>query len=170
MNIENLISLVPDLYKDLRLNLQNIITPEGSSLGEKRLQLVSASVLLALKQKSLVSDFSLEENEFQAAQLAVNLMAMNNIYYRFHHALQHQELSVLKQLPAKLRMTQLSKSGVEKVDFELMCLAVSAIEGCAMCMESHALVLKNAGLSEVEIQGAVRVAAVLNSFVNTLSI
>jgi lipoyl-dependent peroxiredoxin subunit D len=167
---KEILEFVPEFLKDLRLNLQNVLTPEGSFLTEKRLSLISVSVLLTLKQKHLAVHFDLSDTEFQSAQVAVNLMAMNNIYYRFNHSLVASELHNLKTLPAKLRMTQLAKPNVEKTDFELMCLAISAIEGCGLCMESHAQVLKNAGVSELEIQGAVRVAAVLNAYVNSLQL
>jgi lipoyl-dependent peroxiredoxin subunit D len=167
MNLEKLLPMIPEYLKDLRLNLQNVVSQEGSFLSEKRLHLVSSAVLLNGNQKSLAADFPLSEAEHQSVSIAVSLMAMNNIYYRFNYSLENAELSVLKQLPAKLRMTQLAKPGVDKIDFELMCLAVSAVEGCALCMESHALALRSAGVTEQEIQGAVRVAAVWNSFLKS---
>ena len=38
-------------------------------------------------------------------------------------------------MPARLRMNVMANPGVEKVDFELWSLAVSAINGCGMCIE-----------------------------------
>ena len=60
-------------------------------------------------------------------------MAMNNIYYRFVHLVHAADY---KTLPAKLRMNVMAKPGVDKVDFELWSLAVSAINGCGMCLEA----------------------------------
>ena len=68
-------------------------------------------------------------------------MAMNNIYYRFVHLVHAADY---KTLPAKLRMTAMAKPGVDKVDFELWSLVVSAINGCGMCLEAHEKVLPRA--------------------------
>jgi AhpD family alkylhydroperoxidase len=62
-------------------------------------------------------------------------------------------------MPARLRMNVMANPGVEKVDFELWSLAVSAINGCGMCIESHEHELRKAGVSAEQIQAAVRVAA-----------
>ena len=61
-------------------------------------------------------------------------MAMNNIYYRFVHLVHAADY---KTMPAKLRMNAMAKPGVDKVDFELWSLAVSAVNGCGMCLEAH---------------------------------
>jgi alkyl hydroperoxide reductase subunit D len=50
-------------------------------------------------------------------------------------------------MPARLRMNALAKPGVEKADFELWSLAVSAVNGCGMCIESHEKVLREHGVS-----------------------
>jgi alkyl hydroperoxide reductase subunit D len=60
-------------------------------------------------------------------------------------------------------MMSLNNSGLEKIDFELCSLAVSAITGCGMCMESHTHHLEKAGVSKVSIQSAIRIAAVLHA-------
>jgi len=60
-------------------------------------------------------------------------------------------------------MNIIANPGVNKIDFELNCLAVSAINGCGMCIDAHAKTLINAGLSQLAIQSAVRIAAVMNA-------
>lgn len=40
-------------------------------------------------------------------------------------------------MPANLRMSVIGNPGIDKVNFELNCLAVSAINGCGMCIEAH---------------------------------
>ena len=59
-------------------------------------------------------------------------MAMNNVYYRFTHLARAR----LQDVPAKLRMNVIARPGVDKVDFELWSLAVSAINGCGMCVDA----------------------------------
>ena len=87
-------------------------------------------------------------------------MGMNNVYYRSLHLLSNPEYRTLR---AGLRMNILANPGVEKVDFELWSTAVSAINGCGMCLDSHEAELKKHGVPAVQIQAALRIAAVVNA-------
>jgi alkyl hydroperoxide reductase subunit D len=89
---------------------------------------------------------------------------MNNIYYRFTHLVGGD----YPTLPARLRMNVMLRPGVERVDFELWSLAVSAVNGCGMCMESHEKVVRQAGLTQEQVQAAVRIAAVVHAVAVTL--
>ena len=51
----------------------------------------------------------------------------------------------------------------EKVDFELFCLAVSAINGCEMCVRSHEAVVVKGEVPREEVHDAVRLAATLQA-------
>jgi len=92
-------------------------------------------------------------------------MAMNNIYYRFVHLASAPDY---KTLPAKLRMNALAKPGVEKVDFELWSIAVSAINGCGMCIDSHEKILRDHGVTAEVIQAVVRIASVVHAVAVTI--
>jgi alkyl hydroperoxide reductase subunit D len=94
------------------------------------------------------------------AMAAAALMAMNNVYYRFRHMIGKSSYS---QMPARLRMQRIAKPLTNKPDFELFCLAVSAINGCEMCMRSHEEVVLQGGLSEDQVHDAIRVAATINA-------
>ena len=72
------------------------------------------------------------------------------------------------ELPAKLRMNVIAKPGVEKADFELWSLAVSAVNGCGMCIDAHEHELRKAGLSTEAIQAAVRIAATVHAVASVL--
>jgi len=85
---------------------------------------------------------------------------MNNVYYRFIHLAADDEV---KKMPANLRMQVIANPGVPKLDFEIMSLAVSAINGCGMCMESHMHEVVKGGLSKQGGQSAIRIAAVINA-------
>jgi alkyl hydroperoxide reductase subunit D len=52
--------------------------------------------------------------------------------------------------------------GDAKNDFELVSLAVSAVNGCGMCIDSHDKVLRDGGISVQAIQSAVRIASVIH--------
>jgi alkyl hydroperoxide reductase subunit D len=71
-------------------------------------------------------------------------------------------------LPARLRMNALANPGVDKVDFELWSLIVSAVNGCGLCIDSHEKVLRKAGVSTLQVQQAVRIAAVVHAVSVTL--
>jgi alkyl hydroperoxide reductase subunit D len=87
-------------------------------------------------------------------------MGMNNIYYRFLHLSSNPEYG---QLPGRLRMSVIGNPGIEKADFELFSLAVSAVNGCGLCVDSHEKVIRQHGISAEGIQSAVRIAAVLHA-------
>ncbi len=100
-----------------------------------------------------------------AAKAAASIMAMNNIYYRFTHLASDPDYATM---PARLRMNVIANPGVEKVDFELWSLAVSAINGCGKCIDAHDQVLRKAGVSREAIQQAVRIASVIHAVAATL--
>ncbi|MBV9576880.1 MAG: carboxymuconolactone decarboxylase family protein [Gammaproteobacteria bacterium] len=62
-----------------------------------------------------------------------------------------------------LRMNVIANPSIDKVDFELSCLAVSAINGCGMCMDAHTHELSKVAISQVAIQSAIRIASVVNA-------
>jgi alkyl hydroperoxide reductase subunit D len=66
-------------------------------------------------------------------------------------------------MPARLTMNFLGSHGVDKAEFELFSLAVSAMNGCGMCIDSHERVLLEHGVKSETIQAAVRVAAVMKA-------
>jgi alkyl hydroperoxide reductase subunit D len=65
-------------------------------------------------------------------------------------------------------MNIIRSHGVEPVDFELWCAAVSAINGCAVCIDSHEKVLREKGLSEPAVLAAIRIAAVIHGLAAVL--
>ena len=68
-----------------------------------------------------------------------------------------------RTLPAKLRMNAIGNPGIDKADFELFSLAVSAINGCGTCIDSHEKVLNQHGIKTETIQAAARIAAVIKA-------
>jgi lipoyl-dependent peroxiredoxin subunit D len=84
---------------------------------------------------------------------------MNNIYYRFHHLSKNEKYATL---PARLRMNVIRSHGVDPIDFELWCLAVSAINGCGKCVDSHERVLREKGITEETVNAAIRIASVIH--------
>ena len=92
-------------------------------------------------------------------------MGMNNVYYRALHLMKNAEY---RTMPARLRMNVLASPGVDKANFELWSTAVSAINGCGMCLDAHEAELKKHGVTAPQIQAALfRIAAVVNGVAQT---
>jgi alkyl hydroperoxide reductase subunit D len=169
MTIENLKDALPDYAKDLKLNLSSLA--QESLLSEQQRAGTFVACALAARNQAttaaVMASFapSLSPEALNAAKAAAAIMAMNNIYYRFTHLASAEDY---KTLPARLRMNVIGKPGVDKADFELWCLAVSAINGCGVCIDSHEKILREAGLSAEQIQAAMRIAAVVHAVAATL--
>src|SRR5258708_7188741 len=65
--------------------------------------------------------------------------------------------------PARLRMNFIGQHGIAREEFELFSLAVSTMNGCGMCIDSHEHVLIEHGVKPDEIQSAVRIGAVMKA-------
>lgn len=169
MSIETLKQRLPEYAKDQRLNLSSLAT-EPALTEQQRAGTFVASALAARNPEvvaALIGEFGpkLSPEALEAAKAAASIMAMNNIYYRFTHLASAPEY---RTMPAKLRMNVMAKPGVDKADFELWSLAVSAINGCGMCVDSHEKTVREHGLTQEAVQAAVRIAAVVHAVAATL--
>jgi len=170
MSIEALKDALPEYAKDLKLNLSSLASE--TLLTEQQRAGTFIACALASRERSvtnaIMSEFAprLSPEALTAARAAASIMGMNNIYYRFTHLASAPDY---KTLPARLRMNVIGKPGVDKVDFELWCLAVSAINGCGVCIDSHEKILREAGLSAEQIHAAVRIAATVHAVAATLA-
>ena len=167
LTIETFKNKLLDSAKDIKLNLSNILTEEGSpDLSKKQIGGIALASACSIKNTALIgavlSEFKsiLSEAEINAAKSAATIMAMNNIYYRFIHLVNDKEFS---SMPTNLRMGVISDPGVDKVNFELNCLAVSVINGCGLCIEAHTRGLIKNGVNKLGMQSSVRIASVLNA-------
>ncbi len=167
MSLDNFKNVLPDFAKDIKLNLSNVMSVEGApDLTQQQIFAIALASAYSTKNPEIIkvifeeAQRVLQDNEINAAKSAATIMAMNNVYYRFLHLASDKFFS---SLPAKLRMNVLANPGVDKTDFELSCLAVSAMHGCGMCMDAHANELSKAGVSKLAIQSAVRIASVINA-------
>jgi len=164
MSIEALKSRIPEFAKDVRLNLSSLAGDE--SLGTQTKWGLLLASAIATRNAEVAAAIGAEAaahlspEAAQAARAAASIMAMNNVYYRFVHLASNKEYGTL---PAKLRMNVIGNPGVPKTDFELWSLAVSAINGCGMCIDAHEKVLREHGLEAAAVQTAVRFAAILQS-------
>ncbi len=167
MTIAALKEQLDDSAKDIRLNLGSILTPEGApDLSANQIFGIALASAYSTRQPELIEAIKAEaagvlsDAEINAAKAAATVMAMNNVYYRFVHLVGDKEFS---KMPARLRMNVIGSPGIAKVDFELYALAVSAINGCGMCMDAHVHEVTTGGISKQGVQSAIRIAAVVNA-------
>lgn len=173
MSIENLKNALGDHAKDIRLNLSNVIKQDpNSGLTLAQVHGIALASAYATRHTEVIAAIAgetaaLTPEEVNAAKAAATVMAMNNIYYRFVHLAHDAELS---QMPAGLRMNVIGSPGIDKITFELYSLAVSAINGCGLCIESHTAAVQHGGVSKPGVLHCVRIAAVVNAAAQGLSI
>jgi alkyl hydroperoxide reductase subunit D len=172
MTLNEIKSAIPDYAKDLRLNLDSVLSEAGApGLSSKQIALIALSSAIASRHEPLTAALANEASahasaqETNGARTAAALMAMNNVYYRFTHLVADSEYQTQR---ASLRMNAMANPGCDKIDFELCSLAGSAINGCGMCMDSHEKNLRKHGLSALAVQSAVRIAAVVHGVAVTL--
>lgn len=165
MSIDHVKSLMGDYAKDIRLNLETLLTEEGAP-GLNKAQIVGTALACAYSTgnnvliEAIKNSAGVTPEIEEGAKQAASIMAMNNVYYRFNHFMAGDEIA---KLPAKLRMTVIGRPAVPKPDFETMCLAVSAINGCEMCVTSHVNEMRKAGFIPEGIQSAARIAATIQA-------
>ena len=164
MSLKQFADTLPDYAKDIRLNLTSILSDQ--LLGEERKNGLLLSCAHGSGYKPLVEaaeaevEGKLSESQANAARGAAALMAMNNVYYRFVHLVANPEYGTMS---AKLRMNFIASHGIAKEEFELFSLAISAMNGCGMCIDSHERVLLDHGVKSDVIQSAVRIASVMKA-------
>ena len=164
MNLTELLETVPTYAKDLKLNLSTLLTqPDlteqqtwgtvvASAMASRNTELTQAVLTEAATH--------LSPQLLEAAKGAAAIMGMNNIFYRFTNHLATNPN--YRTMPARLRMNIIRTHGVDPVDFELWCAAVSAIKGCGACVDSHEKVVREKGVSEQTVLAAIRLAAVIH--------
>jgi lipoyl-dependent peroxiredoxin subunit D len=164
MSLKQFADTLPDYAKDIRLNLGSILSDQ--LIGDERKNALLLACAHGSGYKPLVEAAeaevagNLSDQAATAARGAAAVMAMNNVYYRFVHLVANPEYG---KMPARLRMNFIGSHGIPKEEFELMSLAVSAMNGCGMCIDSHERVLLEHGVKPESIQSAVRVAAVMKA-------
>ncbi|HJS33160.1 MAG TPA: carboxymuconolactone decarboxylase family protein [Alphaproteobacteria bacterium] len=169
MSLESLKARLPEYAKDLKLNLSSLAVEPGLSQQQRAGVFVASAIASrnSMLTEAIIAEFApvLAPEALTAAKAAAAIMSMNNVYYRFTHLVSATDY---RTLPARLRMNVIARPGVDKVDFELWSLAVSAINGCGMCVDAHERELRKAGLALETIQAAVRIAAVVHAVAATM--
>lgn len=151
--------------RDLKLNLNSTLTSEH--LSGKEIGLLGLTVAVNNTNRPLTkfyTDFALKNGasaeELAEAAACASLLASNNVFYRFRHFTKKEKYG---QIPARIRMQIMMKPVTGKEFFELMSLAVSAVNGCELCVNAHEDSLMKLEASEERIFDAVRIASLVTA-------
>lgn len=159
MSLDALHDALPPYARDLAANLQAL--EADATLTDQQKWGCFLACASALGEPTTLREVTgaakLGEAAADAARSAAAIMGMNNVYYRAMHLLKNGEYAAM---PSKLRMGVLADPGVEKADYELWSLAVSAVNGCGLCLDAHDEELRRRAMPPGAIQTALRIAAV----------
>lgn len=151
--------------RDMKLNFTSTLTSEH--LSTKECALLGLSVAVNNNNLPLTAFYTryAEEQGATAADTAeaagcASLLASNNVFYRFRHFTQKEKYN---KIPARIRMQLMMKPVTGKEFFELMSLAISAVNGCEMCVNAHEDSLIKMATTEERIFDAVRIASLVTA-------
>ncbi|TDO19193.1 carboxymuconolactone decarboxylase family protein [Pedobacter duraquae] len=151
--------------RDLKLNFSSTFT--SNHMTEKECALLALSIAVNNNNKVLTEFFEklalskdATEAEIGESVGCASLLALNNVFYRFRHFTGKEKYT---QIPARVRMQLMSNPVTGKEFFELMSLAVSAVNGCEMCVNAHEKSILGLGATEERVFDAVRIASIVTS-------
>lgn len=172
MTLDTILQRLPDYAKDLKLNLKSVLSERGApGLTATQIHATALASAVAAGNAELITAIdgnageTLSDTDRKGARAAAAIMGMTNVYYRFVHLADNEDYA---SMPAQLRMTVIGNPGIEKLDFELYSIAVSAINGCGMCINGHEAGLRKLGATTAAIQSAVRIGAVVSAVASVL--
>ena len=171
MALEALVQALPPYAADIAANLralteETLLTPQqrwGCFIASAH-AVATPAALQAIEAAAAAAGLSAEAKS--AAKGAAAIMAQNNIYFRALTLLNNPDYRALR---SRLRMSVTLKPGVPRDDFDLWCVAVSAIHGCPDCLDAHEGSLRARGAPAEVVQTALRIAAVVHAVSRVLA-
>lgn len=166
IGLERLAETDSRFLRELKLNTAAVLG--SGNLQKKEAYLLALSVAANEKHQVLTAAFEglaaregASAEEIAETHACTAVMNVNNVFYRFKHYMADTEY--YQKQPAGLRMNVMMNPVMGKEFFELMSLAVSAVNGCERCVTSHEASVKQHGASEPRIYDAIRLASVIKS-------
>jgi alkyl hydroperoxide reductase subunit D len=171
MALEALAADLPAYAGDLAANLASALADASLSDQQRWGCLVAASHAVATPAviqaiEAAATEAGLAAEALTAAKGAAAIMAQNNIYFRALTLLTNPEYRALR---SGLRMRIVSHPGAPRDDFDLWCVAVSAIHGCPDCLNAHEAPLRSRGVAAGAVQAAIRIAAIVHALTRVLA-
>ncbi len=169
--LENILDALPDYAKDIRINLKSLLLSETLPVSQVQAYEAALACSFATGNKTLSLAVEkkvlevLSKEQIDAAKAAGTIMSMNNVYYRFLHIAKNKDYAAM---PAGLRMNVMTAHGTSGIDFEMASFAVSVINGCGGCIDSHEAKLLKDGVTTSQIQYLAKLGAVINALSKVL--
>ncbi|MFZ6011371.1 MAG: carboxymuconolactone decarboxylase family protein [Bacteroidota bacterium] len=150
---------------DLKINFKNSF--ESDHISKKEIALLGVALAVNANNAVLKEFFAdnarqsgASSEEIAEATGCASLLSANNVLYRFRHFVNKEKYN---DIPARIKMNIMGRPLAGREFFELMSLAVSAVNGCEMCVNAHEKSLLELGSKEERVFEAVRLAAVITS-------
>jgi alkyl hydroperoxide reductase subunit D len=164
MSLSQLINALPGYAEDQKRNLATLAGESVLSEQQKWgcflacAYAIGEPVVLGALHEEAQARLSSEAQD--AARTVVAIMAMNAVYYRAVHQLPNHDY---RKASVDLSMSALTHPGIDRIDFELWSLAVSAVDGCGVCLNAHEMELRGHDVPPDRVLAAIRIAAVVNA-------
>ncbi|GAB3543811.1 carboxymuconolactone decarboxylase family protein [Spirosoma fluminis] len=157
--------------RDLKINVGNVLN-SSQTLTKKETTLLALSVAVNEKYQPLIDALTAMTKQEGATDAEVaeiiactSLLNTNNVFYRFRHFVGKD---YYQQTQPGIRMSIMMNPVLGKEFFELVSLAVSAVNGCELCVRSHEESVLKHGSSEPRIFDAIRLASVIKGLITLL--
>ena len=165
MTLQDVKAHIPEWGRDIRLNLESVLSHQGSpGLSVSQIWGIALACSYSVGSEMLVNailhEGQCDDATVAAAKSAATMMAMTNVYFRAIHLMNDPDLATL---PVTLSMRVLERPGIASSDFVLRGFGVSAIGGCGLCMTSKLAECRKAAVSDVALQSTLQIAAVINA-------
>ncbi len=163
--LEKMVEGETKFLRDLRINLKNILNSEHYNIKEA--YLIATSIAVNDKNNHLISAFTklaklngATETEIAEVYACASTLATNNVFYRFKHFIK-SSTEIYQSMPAGIKMNIMMNPVLGKELFELISLAVSAVNGCESCVNSHEESVRKLGSSEARIFNTIKLASIV---------
>lgn len=92
-----------------------------------------------------------------------------NGYYRFRHQVSDSMRDTFGAFRAPFNANIFMKSALSQVEVEAICVAVSSVNNCHLCVEGHINKARSLGVTDEQIDELIRVAAVASATAHALA-
>ncbi|MEZ5016763.1 MAG: carboxymuconolactone decarboxylase family protein [Flavipsychrobacter sp.] len=166
VSLERLSAIDNRFLRDLKLNVGGVLGSKNFTTKESSLLALSVAInekceVLIMAFEKMAKAEGATEEEIAETFACTSLLNVNNVFYRFRHYMGN--VDYYNNTPAGIRMSTMMNPVLGKEFFELMSLAVSALNGCQRCVTSHEHSVKEHGATEPRIYDAIRLASVIKS-------
>ena len=159
---------INDLYMNLNRQLSD------GTVEEKTKLLVAVGVASTLGSAGAVELLAQaaqkKGREKQGVLDAVSVASVCSIfngYYRFRHQVPEDLKETFETFRAPFNANTFMKSSLQTFEVEAICIAVSSVNNCEICVNGHIHKGKSAGMTDEQIDELIKVAAVAGAVAQT---